>query len=79
MPKIGPIANRVNMYIELVESIRLLRNWILRMVIANPIEFKMVSAVPLSSIGAFLASRVENNGESAMTTMPHNKRKSRNT
>ena len=46
--------------------------WILTMVIAKPIQLTMVSAVPFSSAGAFWATRVENNGESAITTMPQN-------
>ena len=50
------------------------------MVTENPIQFTTVSAVPLYSAGAFCATRVENNGESAMTTNPQkikkaNKRK----
>ena len=40
------------------------------MVIAKPIEFTMVRAVPLDSEMAFCATNVENNGESAMTTIP---------
>ncbi len=47
----------------------------LRMVIEKPIQFTMVSAVPLSFSGAFCATKVENNGESAMTTMPQKRRK----
>ncbi len=34
----------------------------------------MVSAVPLFSAIAFLATRVENSGESEMTTIPQNRR-----
>ena len=45
------------------------------MVMAKPIEFTMVSAVPLISGGAFLATRVENKGESATTTTPQKHKK----
>jgi len=40
------------------------------MVIAKPIQLTIVKAVPLFSAGAFFATSVENNGESAMTTNP---------
>lgn len=39
-------------------------------VMANPIQFTMVNAVPLYFGMAFCASNVENNGESAITTIP---------
>lgn len=42
----------------------------LTMVIANPIQFTMVSDVPLDSCGAFCATKVENNGESVITAIP---------
>ena len=42
---------------------------------AKPMQFTMVRAVPLISAGAFWATKVEKSGESAMTTMPQNKRK----
>lgn len=35
-------------------------------------QFTIVSAVPLLVLGALLATNVENNGESAMTTSPQN-------
>ena len=44
-------------------------------VIANPIQLTIVSAVPLISVSAFCATRVENIGESAITTMPQNIKK----
>src|SRR3954462_9701944 len=40
------------------------------MVIAKPIQFTMVSDVPLDSSGAFCATSVENIGESAVATNP---------
>ena len=46
------------------------------MVIANPIQFTMVKAVPRFFSGVFCATSVANNGESAMTTIPQ---KNRNT
>ena len=39
-------------------------------VIAKPIEFTIVKAVPFNFEGAFCATKVEKSGESAMTTMP---------
>lgn len=42
----------------------------LTIVMANPIQFTIVSAVALDSAGAFFATRVENNGESATTAIP---------
>ena len=47
----------------------------LRMVIEKPMQFTIVIAVPLSDSGAFCAIKVENNGESAMTTNPQKSRK----
>ena len=44
------------------------------MVIENPMQFTMVSADPLDSCGAFCATKVENIGESAITTNPQNDR-----
>ena len=49
----------------------------LRMVIENPIQFTMVKAVPLSFLGAFCATKVENRAESAITTIPQKSKKSR--
>ena len=46
----------------------------LTMVMANPMQLTMVNAVARDCCGAFCATRVENIGESAMTTMPQNKR-----
>jgi len=40
------------------------------MVIANPIQLTIVSPVPLNSEGAAAATKVENCGESDMTTIP---------
>lgn len=40
------------------------------MVMLKPIQFTMVKAVPLELAVAVFATRVENNGESAMTTKP---------
>src|SRR5258708_32185502 len=41
----------------------------------NPIQFTMVSDVPLDSSGAFWATKVENRGESAITTSPQKNKK----
>ena len=53
-------------------------NWILKIVMAKPMQFTMVKAVPFIFGVAFLATNVENNGESAMTTIPQNSMKLRN-
>ena len=45
-------------------------NWILTMVMEKPIQLTIVSEVPLASSATFCATRVENNGESAITTNP---------
>jgi len=47
----------------------------LTIVIVKPIQFTIVRAVPLSTDGAFLATKVEKRGESAMTTIPQKIRK----
>lgn len=44
-------------------------------VIAKPRQFTIVNAVPRDSREAFLATKVENRGESAITTNPQNIRK----
>ena len=43
----------------------------LTIVIAKPIQFTIVNEAPLDPTGAFLATRVENSGESAITAMLH--------
>ena len=45
------------------------------MVMANPIQFTMVSDAPFAAGGALLATSVENNGESAITAIHQIKRK----
>lgn len=47
-------------------------------VIENPMQFTMVRAVPLDSSGAFWATKVENRGESAITTSPQKNRNTTN-
>ena len=42
----------------------------LKIVIAKPTQFTMVSEVPLVSAGVFCAIKVEKSGESAITEMP---------
>ncbi len=41
----------------------------------KPIQFTIVSAVPLAFSSVFWATNVENSGESAITVIPHKKRK----
>ena len=43
-------------------------------VIENPTQFTMVRAVPFNSAKVLLAIKVENKGESAITTVPQNNR-----
>ena len=50
----------------------------LTIVIKKPIQFTMVSAVPLYSAIAFFAINVDNSGESAITTIPQKKRNPKN-
>ena len=45
------------------------------MVIEKPIQFTMVSEVPLDSSATFCATNVENKGESAITTNPQKNKK----
>lgn len=45
-------------------------SWILKIVIKNPMQLTIVSAVPLIWASAFCATNVENKGESAITTIP---------
>lgn len=47
-------------------------------VIEKPIQFTIVSEVPLVSDGALCATSVESNGESAMTTNPQRNKKDSN-
>lgn len=54
---------------------RVLSNSILNMVMENPIQLTMVNAVPLIFTGALAATKVENCGESAMTTIPQKSKK----
>ena len=77
-PKTGPIAK--NQYIKsvLVFWYNELNPCMLIMVIANPTQFTTVKAVPLFFSGVLWATKVVNNGESAMTTMPQKNRKSTN-
>ena len=49
------------------------------MVSVNPIQFTIVSAVPLLCGSVFCATKVENRGESAMTTIPQKTRHPMNT
>jgi hypothetical protein len=44
----------------------------LTIVIEKPMQLTIVNDVPLECSGAFCATRVENKGESATTTMPQN-------
>ena len=45
------------------------------MVMEKPMQVTIVMAVPFEAAGAFCATRLENTGESVMTTNPQNTRK----
>lgn len=47
-------------------------------VIAKPIQFTIVKAVPFILASALFATNVENRGESAITTNPQKNRKLKN-
>lgn len=49
------------------------------MVIEKPMQFTIVNDVPRDSSIALYATKVENNGESAITTRPQKNKKRRNT
>jgi len=68
-PKTGPIKSRIKLF-SFQLSDTSFKNWMLTIVIANPIEVTMVNAVPLFSAGADCATRVENCGESETTVSP---------
>lgn len=73
-PNIGPNANTKYIYFGFMESLIIVRIWMLIIVIKKPMQFTIVRAVPFNSLTALLATRVENNGESAITTIPQNRR-----
>ena len=75
--KIPAFARMRKTYFTSSISINNVINSKLTMVIENPIQFTIVSAVPLNSVGALLATSVENNGESAITAIPQIRRYSK--
>ena len=58
-------------------TINAVSTWILTMVILNPMQLTSVRADPLFSTGTDPATKVENCGESMMTTIPQKKRKAK--
>ena len=74
-PKIGPMAKIIKIKLEVDDTCNVVNSWILIIVIAKPIQFTIVKAVPLFFEGAFFATNVENSGESAITTIPQKIRK----
>ena len=67
------------MLLESVTVFRELINWTLIIVMAKPMLFTMVSAVPFISPAAFWATKVEKSGESAITAIPQKSKKAINT
>ena len=78
-PNIGPGTRSRKIYSGSKKVMLKFMNWMLRMVIKNPIPVTIVRAEPINSGGAVCAVRAENWGESPTTTMPHNTRNPRNT
>ena len=78
-PSIGPAASVMYKYCALTHEESQLSSWMLTIVIENPIQLTIVSAVPFVSDAALCATKVENIGESAITTMPQKKRNAMNT
>ena len=74
-PNIGPIAKQEKIKLLLVNNCNELINCMLMIVMAKPMLFTKVSAVPFTSAGAFCATRVESKGESATTAIPQNSKK----
>ena len=60
---------------ESVNSIAPVINWMLIIVIENPMQLTIVSTVPFISADAFWATSVDKRGESAITTIPQKIRK----
>ena len=73
-PKTGPIARSGKTYISGTKDCNNTSVCILMMVIANPIQFTIVKAVPFTDGAARWATSVEKSGESAMTTIPQKMR-----
>ena len=74
-PMTGPGKRNTYRYCSAIYSRSKLISSILNMVILNPIQVTMVSAVPFDVGGALCATRLENIGESAITTNPQKIRK----
>jgi len=53
-PNSGPIIKRLKLAIGQMAT-KVLSNWMLKIVMKKPIEFTMVRAVPLASLGAVCA------------------------
>lgn len=56
-------------------SIIIVKSWMLKIVMAKPMQETIVNAVPFISEDAFWATKVEKSGESAITTMPQKSKK----
>jgi hypothetical protein len=71
----GPTESNIKTYLLSKDLNALAVNSMLNMVIAKPMQFTIVMALPLEEGSALDATIVENNGESAITVKPQIKRK----
>ena len=60
-------------------SLRKFRSCMLNIVMAKPIQFTMVKAVPFDDASALCATMVEKRGESPITNTPQSRRKAMKT
>ena len=77
-PSAGPGARNRKRYSGPMITVSPLSNWMLMIVMAKPTHVTMVSAVPFCIGDAWVATIVENNGESATTVIPQQRRKTTN-
>lgn len=73
----GPNAKIIYIAVDSHLECNTVKSWMLIIVMANPIQFTMVNAVPLFAASALPATSVENKGESAITTIPQNNKNPR--
>ena len=78
MPIKGPTHKNTKTNSKLIFVSKYPINWILIIVIKNPMQLTKVITDPLISCGAFCAIKVENKGESAMTTIDQKQIKKQN-
>src|SRR3982074_3498037 len=76
-PRIGPGSSSRNSHCAPRISATELSSWMLKIVMAKPMQLAIVSAEPTRWRGALCALSAENCGESPTTTTPQNSRKAR--